>query len=50
MNEGPFNEGPFCERVMARSDWLDPNRVMKDLLIKDHFISDDLALNPNGVL
>ena len=35
---------------MARSDWLDPNWVMKCLLMKDHFISDDLASNPNGVL
>ena len=30
---------------MARSDWLD----FKDLLMKDHFISDDLASNPNNV-
>ena len=32
---------------MAHSDWLDLNRVMKNLLMKDHFISDDLASNPN---
>ena len=28
FNEGPFNEGQFCERVMVCSDWLDPDHVL----------------------